>query len=578
MKHRHVTQIPLAGILALGLVLSPLHTALAYSANLRDETPVAVTEESQPEQTSPESDNQPPSYNVTSEPAETEPPMNVASTPAPLDPTSVDVTIPAGTPAPETTLEQPATETEPAPVQQAPQPAVTEAATQPEVTEVTTLPVESEATAEPTEVSPVMSTIVAAVTPDSEPESEGTQAASESPIIQGKILIQLHSNQNANEMIALLGTLGYSAIDAGMASGALLVDVPAGHEQETADILKATSGAAYAEPVYMASALGLVPNDTYYSLQTNLAAINAAGGWQYFTGSSGVIVAIIDTGLDLTSADFSGRLVEGYDFVNYDSTPMDDNGHGSHVAGIMAATGNNDYGIAGLDWSAKIMPIKVLDSTGHGSDLNVYRGIMYAVDHGANVINLSLGFDGYSYLVESAVNYAYQHGVTIVASSGNSNLSVTFPANLPHVIAVGSVDDSENKAVYSNYGDDLDLVAPGNSVFSLTNTGYSYKTGTSMAAPQVSGLASLLRGITSLSPDQTESLMKSTSKDLGSTGWDIYFGNGLIQVRDAILRLLNSLRETGHKESKGENSTPVIYPTFTPTMTPTMTPTPAFLP
>jgi subtilisin family serine protease len=379
-------------------------------------------------------------------------------------------------------------------------------------------------------------------------------------------------------MIALLGTLGYSAIDAGMASGALLVDVPAGHEQETADLLKTTSGAAFAEPVYMASALGLVPNDTYYSLQTNLAAINATGGWQYFTGSSGVIVAIIDTGLDLTSADFSGRLVEGYDFVNYDSTPMDDNGHGSHVAGIMAATGNNDYGIAGLDWSAKIMPIKVLDSTGHGSDLNVYRGIMYAVDHGAKVINLSLGFDGYSYLVESAVNYAYQHGVTIVASSGNSNLSVTFPANLPHVIAVGSVDDSENKAVYSNYGDDLDLVAPGNSVFSLTNTGYSYKTGTSMAAPQVSGLASLLRGITSLSPDQTEILMKSTSKDLGSTGWDMYFGNGLIQVRDAILRLLNSLGGSGHEDPAEENPAPTTFPTFTPTMTPTMTPTPAFLP
>jgi subtilisin family serine protease len=180
--------------------------------------------------------------------------------------------------------------------------------------------------------------------------------------------------------------------------------------------------------------------------------------------------------------------------------------------------------------------------------------------------------------VESAVNYAYQHGVTIVASSGNSGKSVTFPANLPHVISVGAVDETGEKAAYSNYGNGLDVVAPGNSIFSLTNTGFSYKTGTSMAAPQVSGLASLLKGISPMTPDQTESIIKSTSKDLGPSGWDIYFGNGLIQVRDAILRLLNGLRPSWKPEKPDKEPTPVSYPTFIPTMTPTMTPTIAFMP
>jgi subtilisin family serine protease len=580
MNHHYLSQIILAGMLASGLVLSPINTALVYCANLLDETPAAVLDTSQPDQTTPETDSEAPSSAVTAEPVDKELPAIDTPTPEPHDPAMEEVTAPAETPAPEEATDQPATETEPALVQETPQPATTEVLStessqtetvdQPEATEATAIPETTETSAVPTTFIPTVST-----TQDSDPQVEETQAATESPLVRGKVLIQLMKNQKTDDMIALLAMLGYTAADSGTTSGALLVDVPAGKELEAVELLKSTSGISYAEPVYTASALGLVPNDTFYSLQTNLAAINAEGGWQYFTGSSGVIVAVIDTGVDLTSADFAGRLVEGYDFVNYDSTPMDDNGHGSHVAGIMAATGNNDYGIAGLDWSSKIMPVKVLDSTGHGSDLNVYRGIMYAVDHGARVINLSLGFDGYSYLVETAVNYAYQHGVTVVASSGNSGGSVTFPANLPHVIAVGAVDESENKAAYSNYGNSLDVVAPGNSIFSLTNSGFSYKTGTSMAAPQVSGLASLLKGIYPITPDQTESIIKSTSKDLGESGWDKYFGNGLIQVRDAILWLLNGLRSSEKQEQNDENEkpTPVSYPTFTPTFTPTMTPT-----
>jgi len=582
MKYHCLTKILLAGVLASGLVLSPLNAARVFSANLQGETPEAAVEVRQPEQSTPEPEDQPPVSDDDLEPVETSDPLVDPSTPEPLNPVTEEVTTPAETMASE---ESPVMATGPSPVHETPQPDGTETNAQPDITEqpVDVTPVESTPQSHVNEteiVTPDISlapeTLVITITP--ELEIQETTIPTDYPILEGKVLIQLKSGMSVKEMTTLLAALGYTAKDSGTAAGAVLVDVPAGQELETAELLKSTSGVAYAQPVYTAYALGLVPNDPFYYLQSNLAAINAEEGWQYFTGSSGMIVAVIDTGIDLTSPDFAGRLVEGYDFVNYDSTPMDDNGHGSHVAGIMAATGNNGFGIAGLDWSAKIMPIKVLDSTGHGSDLNVYRGIIYAVDHGAKVINLSLGFSGYSYLVECAVNYAYSHGVTVVASSGNSGGSVMFPANLPHVIAVGAVDDSGNRAVYSSYGDEIDLVAPGNNVFSLTNSGFSYKTGTSMAAPQVAGLASLLRGLHPLTNDQTETIIKRASKDLGTRGWDMYFGNGLIQVRESIIQLFLFLRGYNQSEPANEEENPTVYPTFIPTMTPTMTPTPVFLP
>ncbi len=587
MKPHYLTKIFLAGALAFGLVLSPLNAARVLSANLADETPEAVTEASQPEESTPETESQTSISDVVIEPVKTAEPVVDESTPEPPNPVTEEVTTPAETPAPEEITVQAVTETDPSPADETPQPERTEAVTQPVLTEPpadvtpvnsTPQPVVTEMEIVPTDTSPALETPVTTLTPEPELVMEEVVNPTVSPIVAGKVLIQLKSEISAEEMTGMLASLGFTAVDSETATGALLVDVPAGQEEGTAAVLQSTSGVAYAQPVYTASALGLVPNDPFYSLQSNLSAINAEEGWQYFTGSSGMIVAVIDTGIDLTSADFAGRLVEGYDFVNYDSTPMDDNGHGSHVAGIMAATGNNEFGIAGLDWSAKIMPVKVLDSTGHGSDLNVYRGILYAVDHGAKVINLSLGFNGYSYLVESAVNYAYQHGVTVVASTGNTGGQVTFPANLPHVIAVGAVDDWENRAVYSNFGNEIDLVAPGNNIFSMTNTGFSYKTGTSMAAPQVAGLASLLRGLHPLTNDQTESIIKNASKDLGTTGWDMYFGNGLIQVRESMVQLYLYLRGYNQSEPAEEDQTPTVFPTFMPTMTPTMTPTPSFLP
>ncbi len=389
------------------------------------------------------------------------------------------------------------------------------------------------------------------------------------PSASAAILVRCAADTSLNDLTARLGELGYTVSATDADSQALLVNVPAGQESVHTGQIQELAGVQSADVAYEASALELIPNDPLYPLQTHLQTIQAPGGWQYFTGSSKVIVAVVDTGIDLSNPDFAGRLVQGYDFINNDPDAMDDNGHGTHVAGTVAATGNNGTGISGLDWSAKIMPVKVLNSAGKGTEMSVYNGIIYAVDHGAKVINLSLGFNGYSELVASAAAYAHEHGVTLVAAGGNNaGDSITFPASLPHVLAVGSVNSDESHAFYSNTGSALDVVAPGTNIFSTHLGGPIYKTGTSMSTAEVTGLVSLLKGIYPMTTEQIETNLQVSSKDLGKSGWDSTFGHGLIQVRDSILQLFHVLTlSEGDKDGEEEAPTPVFQPTFTPTPT-----------
>jgi subtilisin family serine protease len=569
MKIRVFFQVLLAAALAFGLICSPLQsTPVVQSARLSDGTAVPAEEPvvggespdqpvtNPPDQTSPD-ESQPPEAAPPDNQVVTDVPVESASTPEPvvIDPAVVE------TPVPESIDPQPSGE--PVVLVESTQSPADQSAQLPE-NQPATQSVEIIPTARPVDV---QTTQIAAVGSDSDSEVE--QVVVEPQWMSGKILIQFDSSTNLEKLTTRLNELGYSISEPGTVSGVIMVDVPLGQEVESAGALKSVIGVDYAEPVYLATALDMIPNDPGFPSQPNMLTIDAPGGWQYFTGSTGVIVAIIDTGINFSNSDFAGRIVQGYDFVNGDDVAMDDNGHGTHIAGIVAATGNNGAGVAGLDWSAKIMPIKVLNSAGNGTELNVYQGIMYAVDHGAQIINLSLGMVGNSALVASAVEYAYQHGVTVVAASGNTGTAVNFPASLPHVIAVGAVDDNENQLAFSNYGNELDLVAPGKDVLSTGINGPVYRTGTSMAAAHVSGLASLLKGISPISSDVIKYTMESSAKDLGATGWDSIFGSGLIRVKNAILQLLAALSPSHVEEKTDEESTPIPYPTYMPTPTPT---------
>jgi thermitase len=271
-----------------------------------------------------------------------------------------------------------------------------------------------------------------------------------------------------------------------------------------------------------------------------------------------VVVAVIDTGINAAHPEFTDRLVAGYDYVNFDETPDDDHGHGTHVAGIVAA-GANGVGHAGICPTCKIMPIKVLNSSNQGTWSVVARGIVYAMEHGANVINLSLGAASGSETVRLAIEEAQAAGIVVVAAAGNNASSAPyFPAAYPGVIGVSATDNQDRIWQLSNYGENIDLAAPGYRIYStyndLTTGGYAYMTGTSMAAPFVAGLAALVISYAPTAPtaDATVALMTANADDLGAAGWDQYFGNGRLNACKTVAATLG-VDNGACSESGGEN-------------------------
>ncbi|KZM52887.1 peptidase S8 [Geobacillus stearothermophilus] len=318
------------------------------------------------------------------------------------------------------------------------------------------------------------------------------------------------------------------------------------HEQTYEDMrryFRTLPTVEYCEPnyIYMQNDLSRpveTPNDSFYArYQWNLPAIHTEAGWTLSRGKQTVPVAIIDSGVDLTHPDLIRRLGPGYNVLADDRSPNDENGHGTHVAGIIASQPNNDEGVAGITWFNPIMAVKALNADGYGTSIDVAKGIRWAVDHGAKVINLSLGNYQPSSVLEEAIRYADAHDVVLVAASGNDSTSQpSFPAAYPEVISVGAVNPDLSYALYSNYGDYVDVVAPGTNIAS-TFTGHRYAalSGTSMAAPHVAALAALIRSVNPrLSNDEVRSIILESADDLGERGKDPYYGYGLINVYRAL--------------------------------------------
>lgn len=322
--------------------------------------------------------------------------------------------------------------------------------------------------------------------------------------------------------------------------GATVLQVVDGDTNSSLDYLIQQENVIYAEPNYLAEITDVIPNDPGWGNQYNLAAIHAPQGWALDTGAVWVTIAIVDSGVDLTHPDLFVRILPGYDFVNNDAIAQDDNGHGTHVAAIAAASSNNAVGISGVNWGANILPVKVLNASGNGTYANVAAGIVWATDHGAQVINLSLGGASPSFVLNDAVNYAYQRGVILVASTGNAGISgVLYPAAYDPVIAVGATDSTNSWAGFSNFGPEVDVVAPGVNIYSAyPGGGYGYRSGTSMSTPHVSGLAAILWGIPGNGPVNIRTIIEGTAHDLGNPGWDEYFGYGIIQMDAAIQQAL----------------------------------------
>ena len=349
--------------------------------------------------------------------------------------------------------------------------------------------------------------------------------------------------------------------------GVTVLEVPEGEMEAAIEYLQNQPGVLAVEPNYIVTAQETIPNDPDLGSQYGLDKIGAPQGWDSSTGASWVTIAIIDTGVDRTHPDLILKTQDGYNVLRPDEAPQDDNGHGTHVAGIAAAASNNGIGIAGVSWGAQIMPIKVLNASANGTYANVASGIIWAVDNGAQVINLSLGGSAYSAILESAVNYAYNRGVVLVAASGNAGgSSILYPARYTQVIAVGATDSNNERSLFSNFGNGMELVAPGVSIYSTElGGGYSYRSGTSMAAPFVSGLAAILIGMPgNYDAGLVREQITSSVLDLGASGWDAYYGYGLIQM-DVALSLIQA------------TSTPTFIPSSTVSINPDASPTIEFI-
>ena len=283
----------------------------------------------------------------------------------------------------------------------------------------------------------------------------------------------------------------------------------------------------------------LEPDDPFYgpSTEWGLPLIGAPAAWDTSTGADGPILAVVDTGVDATHPDLEGRVLPGIDLVNGDDDATDDNGHGTHVAGIMAATGNNGIGGAGVCWGCRILPVKALDAAGSGAYSTVASGITWAADHGARVINLSLGGPTDSDTLRAAVTYARSHGAIVVAAAGNSGVTSHFyPAAIDEVIAVGAADVNDARYDFSDYGTDwVDVAAGGCTESTWPGGGYESLCGTSMATPFVTGsLGLLMAAAPGATSADVEAALEATAGPEG-TAWTTH---GVIHLDRALTAIL----------------------------------------
>lgn len=297
------------------------------------------------------------------------------------------------------------------------------------------------------------------------------------------------------------------------------------------------------------------PNDPYYTeYQWNLPLIGMEQSWDVSEGSSDVIVAVVDTGVDMEHPEFEGKLVEGHNVLDGSNKPQDDNGHGTHVSGVIAAKTNNKDGIAGMTWKSKLMPIKAIGADGSGSAVDIAQGIYWATDHGADVINLSVGNYTSSAALKEACKYAYDNNVVLVAASGNdASDQPSYPAAYDEVLSVAAVDHLKERADFSNFGDYVDVAAPGVDIPSTyIYSDYASLSGTSMACPHVAALAALVR---SVHPDMKShdvmELIRSSALDLGPPGHDQLYGFGMIDVN-------RTLRQLHTEPAKSEQAPPTF--------------------
>ncbi|HEY9899401.1 MAG TPA: S8 family peptidase [Pantanalinema sp.] len=372
----------------------------------------------------------------------------------------------------------------------------------------------------------------------------GSNAAINAESVPSQVLVKFKTGAQS---LGLTRDLGAKTVRSNSKIGMQLITVK-GDVATAISKLKASGMVEYAEPNYVVRASDYTVqaevNDPMAKDQYTLDKVQARQAWDLSMGSSKTVLAIVDTGVDHTHPDLAGRVLKGHDFVNNDDDAMDDQGHGTHCAGIAAASANNSVGIAGIAPKVTILAVKVLSKSGSGSYEGVAQGIVYAADQGAQVISMSLGGPTSSQAVEDAVKYAMSKGTVVVAAMGNDGRETkSYPAAIPGVIGVGSTDAADQKSNFSNMGSHISISAPGSNILStlpmaanpIGKTQYGSLSGTSMACPAAAGLAALVRDkYPSLDINGVRAKLEQSAQDLGTAGFDKSFGHGRINAFKAL--------------------------------------------
>jgi len=380
--------------------------------------------------------------------------------------------------------------------------------------------------------------------------------------VPNQLIIALKNETRSKDIDMINRYTGCEVIKKGQYSTFQLLTIPNGKTvDEMINYYQTVKGIEYVFPNYRINSC-MIPDDEYYNRQWHLqnsfqGGINVEPAWNISTGE-GVVVAVIDSGILQGSDLLETCILPGYDFVNDDNDATDDNGHGTHVAGTIAQSTNNTVGACGVAFDACLLPVKVLDSGGSGSFFDLIEGIYFSIDQDVDIISLSLGSNSDNAGLEEAIKDAYNSGITIIAAAGNCDDDVIYPAAFDeYVIAVGATRFDKTKAPYSNYGLSLDLVAPGGDLskdqnndgypdgvfqqtFNDSGWGFHYFEGTSMATPHVTGVAALVHALNISDPDVVRFILQSSAIDLGDSGWDEYFGYGLVNAFNAVSFVLNN--------------------------------------
>ena len=350
---------------------------------------------------------------------------------------------------------------------------------------------------------------------------------------KSRLLFRLKDGASMSDGESLVHSYGLSKKSTIPQLRMFVVEVPQGSVDTVRNALARNKLVDFAE-VDQCVAVASTPNDPYYANQWYLTKVSSPQGWDISSGSSSVVIAILDTGVDASHPDLAGKLLLGYNTYddNYDCSDVF--GHGTMVAGVIGAETNNGVGVASLGWSCSLLPIRVTDLSGYAYYSSLSEGIVYAADHGAKVASMSFAVYGASSL-STAAKYMNDHGGVVIAAGGNSGTTVNEAAN-PYVISVAATDSLDQCASFSTSGPFIDLAAPGVSIYTTARGGgYASPSGTSFSAPMVAALAGLLYSADpTMSPSRVESILEGSAVDLGASGWDPSYGWGRIDAGAAL--------------------------------------------